>query len=77
MTTTLTLATATAHLEAWIAADLAVTKGQSYTLGDRTLTRVHSAEIRSQIAYWSKMEATLTRVANGQHSVSVSTAKFS
>lgn len=77
MTTTITLALATAHLTSWLAADTAVTKGQSYTIGDRTLSRAHVAEIRNQINYWSKMEASLTRQANGKASVSVSLAKFS
>lgn len=33
------------HLNAWLAADLAVSKGQSYTIGNRVLTRVNSSEI--------------------------------
>ena len=77
MTATITLAIATSHLTAWLAADSAVSLGQSYTMGDRTLSRVHAAEIRSQINYWSNMEAQLTRIANGTSGIGYSTAKFS
>ncbi|WP_425373071.1 DUF6148 family protein [Fusobacterium animalis] len=31
-----------AHLDAWLEADLAVSKGQSYTIGKRVLTRVNA-----------------------------------
>lgn len=72
----ITLATATTHLDAWTAADAAVALGQSYTIGDRTLTRVHASEIRNMINYWSGQEATLQRIANGQPSTGVSLAKF-
>lgn len=72
-----TLAQATAQVTAWTSASLAVAKGQSYTIGDRTLTRVHASEIRSMINYWSEQEATLQRIANGQTSISHATAKFS
>ena len=30
------------HLQAWLAADLAVSKSQSYTIGNRVLTRANS-----------------------------------
>lgn len=73
----ITLAEATAHLATWVAADTAVAKGQSYTIGDRTLTRAHVSEIRNQIQYWSKIESKLQRIANGQKGTSVSLARFS
>ncbi len=72
----ITLTQATTHLDAWVSADTAISKGQSYTIGDRTLTRVHASEVRNQIQYWSKVEATLQRVANGQSGTGVSLAKF-
>lgn len=72
----ITLAQATAQVAAWEAASLAVAKGQSYTIGDRTLTRVHASEIRSMINYWSRQEATQQRLANGQQSTGVSLANF-
>lgn len=48
----ITLERAKLHLEAWLAAELATSTGQSYTIGSRTLTRAHISEIRKQIAYW-------------------------
>ncbi len=50
------------HLDAWLAADLAVAKGQSYSLAGRTLTRADAAEIRENVEYW---EARVNRLANG------------
>lgn len=40
------------HLNAWLEADLAVSHGQSYTMGTRTLNRANAAEIRKNIDYW-------------------------
>ena len=46
--------TARNHLDAWLAADLAVAGGQSYTIGGRSLTRANSEEIRQQVQYWTQ-----------------------
>ena len=48
----LTLETAQAHLDAWLAADLAVAQNQSYSVAGRSLSRADSAEIRQNIAHW-------------------------
>lgn len=58
----LDLATAQAHLDQWIAADLAVANGQSYTIGGRSLTRANAAEIRKNIDYWNRW---VQRLSNG------------
>jgi hypothetical protein len=58
----LDLATAQAHLDQWIAADLAVATGQSYTIGGRSLTRANAAEIRKNIDYWNRW---VQRLSNG------------
>lgn len=50
----LTITQAQAALDAWIAADLAVAKGQSYSMNGRTLTLANSKEIREQIQYWER-----------------------
>ncbi len=42
------------HLDSWLAADLAITAGQSYSIGDRALTKVDGKEIRENIDYWEK-----------------------
>lgn len=47
------------HLEAWYAADLAVSTGQSYRIGTRSLTRANIDEIRKQIVYWEREVARL------------------
>ena len=58
----ITLATAQEHLALWIAADEAVSKGQSYTIKDRTLTRVNASAIRKNIDYWQQA---CNRIARG------------
>lgn len=50
----LTLTQAQTALDAWIAADLAVAKGQSYTMNGRSLTLANAKEIREQIQYWER-----------------------
>ena len=50
----LTLTQAQTALDAWIAADLAVAKGQSYSMNGRTLTLANAREIREQIQYWER-----------------------
>lgn len=50
----ITLETAKRHLDAWLEAELAITTGQSYTIGRRTLTRANLTEIRNAIDYWNK-----------------------
>lgn len=44
--------TARKHFNAWLDAELKVSQGQSYTIGSRTLTRVHISEIRKTLDYW-------------------------
>jgi len=57
--------TAQTHLDAWLAADLAVALGRSYTIGDRQLTRESSAFIRDNIAYWQRVVDTQNAQASG------------
>ena len=54
------LSTAQAHLDAWLAASLAVAKGQSYSIGERSLTRVDAETIQKQIDYWQRKVNALT-----------------
>ena len=49
----LTLTQAQTALDAWIAADLAVAKGQS-SMNGRSLTLANAKEIREQIQYWER-----------------------
>lgn len=57
----ITQAMAQVHLDAWLAADLAVAGGQSYTIGTRTLTRAQAVEIRGNIKYWQQQVVAATR----------------
>ena len=40
------------HLQAWLDADLAVSKGQSYSIGGRSLSRADAGLIADRINYW-------------------------
>lgn len=51
----ITLAQAQTMLAAYLAAEVAVLKGQSYSIGDRALTRADLREIGMQREYWRKM----------------------
>ena len=51
----LTLVQARAHRDAWLAADLACAAGQSYSIGNRSLTRTNSQEIAERLSYWQGM----------------------
>lgn len=42
------------HLKAWLDAEIAVSTGQSYTVGDKSLTRANLSEIRQSIQFWRK-----------------------
>lgn len=62
---TISLAQAQAHLDAWMAADLAVATGQSYTIGSRTLHRTNAKEIRDSVNYWQRYVSNLSRGSGG------------
>lgn len=61
----ITLDRAKLHLEAWLDAELAVSQGQAYTIGSRSLTRANLAEIRKQIEYWKKQVDELEVMSKG------------
>ncbi len=52
-------------LDAWIAADLAVAKGQSYSMNGRSLTLANAKEIREQIQYWERRVAAFAAASTG------------
>lgn len=47
-----TLEIAQKHLNAWLDAEIAVTNGQSYSIGSKSLDRANLYQIREQIKYW-------------------------
>ena len=55
-----TLTQANATLQAYILAERKVLAGQSYSIGDRALTRADLKEIRDGIIYWNGIVANLT-----------------
>lgn len=57
--------TAQAHLDAWLAADLAVAGGQSYVIDSLQLTRVDAGRIRQQVSYWQGIVEAYTSTAQG------------
>ena len=57
---TITLQTAKQALNAWIAADLSVAKGQSYSMNGRSITLANIREVREQIHYWERRIAALS-----------------
>lgn len=58
-----TLTQAQEHLANWLQAEADVATGQSYTIGDRMLTRAHLSEIRQQITFWRNE---ITRLQSGR-----------
>jgi len=73
-----TLATAEAHRDAWLAADLALTRNQEYTLPDgRDLKRVKPAEVKERLSYWQGVVNALAAEAAGATNPGVKTAKWS
>lgn len=55
-----TLAQAQEMLDLYIAAEIAVLKGQAYTIKDRTLTRANHASIVRERKYWQRMVDSLS-----------------
>lgn len=70
------LATAQTHLAAWLAADTALTSGQSYAIGELSLTRADARHVRDQITYWQRIVDRLTAEAAGAVQGACSFAQF-
>jgi hypothetical protein len=65
------------QLAAWQAASLAVSKGQSYSIGNRSLSRVDVSEIRNMITYWQRVVNSLTATGSGSTQPTVRLAQWS
>lgn len=61
----ITLEQAEAQLASWLAADTAVSQGQAYQIGTRTLTRANASEIRENIQFWDAKVNALSRPVGG------------
>ena len=62
----ITLAQAQAQLDAWLAASLAVSQGQSYSIAGRSLSRADAATIQENVKMWNNKVVQLTRSAAGK-----------
>lgn len=62
----ISLATAQAQLEAYLAASLAVSQNQSYSIAGRSLSRANLSEIQTAISFWENKVNALTRAAAGR-----------
>ena len=69
-------ATAQTHLDAWLAADLAITSGKEYSIGNRSLTRADAEEIRTQITYWNRAVKTAAAYSAGQKNPGIAVAAW-
>ena len=74
---TMTVAIAQTHLDAWLAADLAISKRKSYAIGDRTLTAQDGPFVKDQISYWQGVVEALTAQAAGATNPGVKIATWS
>ena len=73
----ITFTQAQTALDAWIAADLAVAKGQSYSMNGRSLTMANVKEIREQIHYWERRLAALSSNSSSGSNQTAALADFS
>jgi hypothetical protein len=62
----ITLEIAEKHLQTWLEAEEAVSTGQGYTIGSRTLTRANLTEIGNRIKYWDNIVKNLESVAKNK-----------
>jgi hypothetical protein len=60
----ITLAQAEAQLAMWLAADAAVSSGQSYSYDNSSLTRADSRQIRENIEYWDHKVRSLSAASS-------------
>lgn len=62
----ITLTQAEEQLAAWIAASTAVSSNQSYTIGNRSLTRADSSLILKNIEFWDAKVKELSANPSGK-----------
>ena len=70
------LATAQTNLDNWLAADAALSAGQSYTIGNRQLSRSDAGQVRNQITYWQRIVKTFTASNAGSQNPGVVVAAW-
>lgn len=70
------LADAQARLQQWLDADEAVSKGQSFAIADRSLTRADVRQIAERIAYWQGQVRAFAAKAAGARSPGIAVAAW-
>lgn len=63
----ITLETAQRQLDLWIAAEERVSHGQSYQIGNRSLTNADLTQIGKRIEYWSNKVEALSAARKGRN----------
>lgn len=63
----ITLETAQRQLDLWIAAEERVSHGQSYQIGNRSLTNADLTQIGKRIEYWSNKVEELSATRKGRN----------
>ena len=63
--TGITLETAQRMLDVWVAAEESVSHGQSYQIGNRSLTKADLTQIGKRIEYWSNKVTELSQQRAG------------
>jgi hypothetical protein len=75
---TMTATIAETHLDAWLAADLALTRNRSYTMEDgRTLTRTDTPFVKERISYWQRTLNALRAETAGAKNPGIKVATWS
>lgn len=67
---------AQARLQQWLDAEEAVSKGQAYSIGDRSLTRANLADIRASIQFWQGQVQAFRAVGLGARAPGIRVAKW-
>ena len=67
----ITLETAQRMLDVWVAAEESVSHGQSYQIGNRSLTKADLTQIGKRIEYWSNKVTELSHQRNGRNRMGI------
>ena len=67
----ITLEQAQAHLDAWLAADLALSTSEIYRMGNQTLTRANWKAVKDRVQYWANMVDKLSSGRKGARVIRV------
>jgi len=57
--------------DSWMNAEMAVQNGQSYSIGNRSLTKANLSDIREAIQYWDRQATKAQRKQKGRGSARI------